>query len=74
VYGQLLTADAVSPLKPWSVLTSLSVFVALYVALLGTYVWYVVRAVREGPGDGPIVDLPTPSLRPERRPGLAPGS
>src|SRR5215217_3505376 len=64
VYGQLPTAAAVSPLKPWAVLTSLTVFVVLYVALLATYVWYVVRAVREGPGDPPIAEPAAPSLRP----------
>ncbi|MEA2189460.1 MAG: cytochrome bd ubiquinol oxidase subunit [Solirubrobacteraceae bacterium] len=74
VNGKLLTAAAVSPLKPWSVLTSLTVFVVLYLALLGMYVWYVVRAVREGPGDGPIVEPAAPSLRHERRSGLASAS
>ncbi|MEA2151573.1 MAG: cytochrome bd ubiquinol oxidase subunit [Solirubrobacteraceae bacterium] len=72
VNGRLLTAAAVSPLKPWSVLVSLTVFVVLYVALLGSYVRYVVRAVREGPGAGPIVEPATPSPRPARRSGLAP--
>jgi cytochrome d ubiquinol oxidase subunit I len=70
VYGQLPTAAAVSPLKPWAVITSLTGFVVLYLALLGTYVWYVVRAVREGPGDGPIVEPAAPPLRR----GLAPAS
>ena len=74
VNGLLRTADAVSPLKPWAVLTSLTVFVVLYLALLGTYVWYVARAVREGPGDGPIVEPAAPSLPHERRSGLAPAS
>jgi cytochrome d ubiquinol oxidase subunit I len=74
VYGQLPTAAAVSALKPWSVLTSLTVFVVLYLALLGTYVRYVVRAVREGPGDGPIVEPAVPSLPHERRSGLASAS
>jgi cytochrome bd ubiquinol oxidase subunit I len=50
VYGKLLTADAVSPLTPAAVLTTLIGFVLIYLALLGTYVWYVARVVREGPG------------------------
>jgi cytochrome d ubiquinol oxidase subunit I len=74
VYGRLPTAAAVSALKPWSVLVSLIVFVVLYLALLGTYVRYVVRAVREGPGDGPIVEPAAPSLPHRRRSGLAPVS
>jgi cytochrome d ubiquinol oxidase subunit I len=71
VYGQLLTADAVSPLQPWSVLTSLVVFVLLYVALLGAYVWFVARTVREGPGEEPLVEPAAPSIRSGPRAGGA---
>jgi cytochrome d ubiquinol oxidase subunit I len=74
VYGKLLTAAAVSPLKTWPVVISLTAFVLFYVALLSTYIWYVARAVREGPGDGPLVDPSDPSLRPEPRARLAPAS
>jgi cytochrome bd ubiquinol oxidase subunit I len=72
VYGQLLTAQAVSPLKAWSVLTSLVGFVLIYLALLGTYVWYVARVVREGPGDGPPSEPDAPSVRPQPLAGLVP--
>jgi cytochrome d ubiquinol oxidase subunit I len=71
VYGKLLTAQAVSPLKPVPVLVSLILFIAFYLTLLGVFARYVVRTVREGPGDGPIVEpdrssphtslLPTPA-------------
>jgi cytochrome d ubiquinol oxidase subunit I len=67
VYGKLLTAQAVSPLKPAAVLTTLIAFVLIYLALLGTYVSYVARVVRQGPGDGPSgpslsrVPLPNPA-------------
>jgi cytochrome bd-type quinol oxidase subunit 1 len=64
----------VSPLRPWSVLTSLIVFVVLYLALLGAYVWWVARTVREGPGEGPIVEPAAPSVPSRSRLGLAPGS
>jgi cytochrome d ubiquinol oxidase subunit I len=74
VYGKLLTAAAVSPLKTWPVVISLTAFVLFYIALLATYIWYVARAVREGPGDGPLVDPTDPSLRPELRASLAPAS
>jgi cytochrome d ubiquinol oxidase subunit I len=74
VYGKLLTAAAVSPLKTWPVIISLTAFVLLYVGLLGTYIWYVARAVREGPGDGPLVEPPVPSYRPAPLPGLTPAS
>jgi cytochrome d ubiquinol oxidase subunit I len=68
VYGQLSTAAAVSPLRPAEVLTSLSLFALIYLSLLGTYVWYVARVVREGPGDGPSSE-PTGALV---RPGAVP--
>jgi cytochrome bd-type quinol oxidase subunit 1 len=44
------TAAAVSPLKTWPVITSLTLFVTIYLSLLGTYAWYVARVVRQGPG------------------------
>jgi cytochrome d ubiquinol oxidase subunit I len=66
VNGQLRTADAVSSLKPWAVLASLIMFVAIYLALLGTYAWFVARVVRQGPGDDPISGATEP--RDSRRP------
>jgi cytochrome bd ubiquinol oxidase subunit I len=74
VNGQLLTAAAVSPLKPWSVLTSLSLFILIYLTLLGTYVWYVARAVREGPDDGAPPEPAGAAVRPGSQPGFAPAS
>jgi cytochrome d ubiquinol oxidase subunit I len=74
VYGKLLTADAVSPLRPAAVLTTLITFVLVYLALLGTYVWYVARVVREGPGDGPLAERAAPSLRPAPVPNPAPAT
>jgi cytochrome d ubiquinol oxidase subunit I len=74
VYGKLLTASAVSPLKPVPVLVSLILFVLVYLALLGTYVWYVARVVREGPGEDPPAEPAIRSLRPEPLTGLLPAS
>jgi len=74
VYGKLLTADAVSPLKTWPVVISLAAFVLFYVALLGTYIWYVARVVREGPDDGPLAEPNGASRRPEPLPGVATAS
>jgi cytochrome bd ubiquinol oxidase subunit I len=75
VYGQLRTAAAVSPLTTGTVLTTFVAFVLAYVALLGTYIHYVARAVRQGPEEGPqrqptIVN----PVRPEPRAGLVPGA
>jgi cytochrome d ubiquinol oxidase subunit I len=63
VYGKLLTAQAVSPLKPAAVLTSLIAFILIYLTLLGTYVWYVARVVRQGPEEGPLTE---PAIEPVR--------
>jgi cytochrome d ubiquinol oxidase subunit I len=74
VYGKLLTADAVSPLRTWQVLGSLILFILIYLTLLGTYAWYVARVVREGPEEGPLAEPARPSPRPASMPGLAPAS
>jgi cytochrome d ubiquinol oxidase subunit I len=71
VYGKLLTADAVSPLKPAAVLTTLIAFVLVYLALLGTYVWYVARVVREGPVDDPRPEPAVSSVQPQPLPSPA---
>ena len=72
VYGKLLTAQAVSPLKPAAVLTSLVLFILIYVTLLGTYVWYVARAIRQGPEEGPVSEPVLASMRPSPVSGLGP--
>ena len=55
-------------------LTTLIAFVLVYLALLGTYIWYVARVVRDGPDDGPIGEPSRPRAAPtlEPSPGLAP--
>jgi cytochrome d ubiquinol oxidase subunit I len=72
VYGKLLTAQAVAPLKPAAVLTSLIVFILIYLALLGTYAWYVARVVRQGPEAGPVGEPAIPSRRGAYTPTLGP--
>jgi cytochrome d ubiquinol oxidase subunit I len=72
VYGKLLTAQAVSPLKPAAVLTSLIVFILIYLTLLGIYVWYVARVVRQGPEEGPAGEPAIPALRAGYVPTLGP--
>jgi cytochrome bd ubiquinol oxidase subunit I len=71
VYGKLLTADAVSPLHTWQVLVSLIGFIAIYLTLLGIYIWYVARAVRQGPDYGAEAEAPArvPRQRPEAHSG-----
>ena len=74
VYGKLPTAAAVSPLGPASVLTTLVLFVLIYLTLLGTYAWYVARAVRRGPDEGPLPEPAVPLIPQKPLPGLAPAS
>jgi cytochrome d ubiquinol oxidase subunit I len=74
VYGYLRTSAAVSRLASAQVLFSFIGFVALYAAMLGLYIAYIVHAVRTGPerdhpdwvAPDPAVDLTMP--RPERAP------
>ena len=72
VNGQLLTAQAVSRLKPAAVLTSLILFILIYLTLLSTYVWYVARVVRQGPEEAPVGEPAIPPMRPRSFPSLAP--
>jgi cytochrome d ubiquinol oxidase subunit I len=50
VYGQLQTADGVSPLAPSAVVASLALFLVTYAVLLIVYIYYVARVIRRGPG------------------------
>jgi cytochrome d ubiquinol oxidase subunit I len=50
VYGLLRTADAVTPtLAVGSVMTSLLVFVFVYVTVFGAGIWYLLKMFRKGP-------------------------
>jgi len=51
VYGQLRTLDAVSPVAPESVLTSLLILGAVYALFLTGFVVLAGRAIRRGPCD-----------------------
>ena len=53
VYGLLRTADAVSPVPAGAVLTSLIVYVVVYVALFGFVGWYLLKMLRVGPIEAP---------------------
>ncbi|HEX7325829.1 MAG TPA: cytochrome ubiquinol oxidase subunit I [Rhodanobacteraceae bacterium] len=53
VYGLLRTADAVSPVPAGSVLTSLIVYVLVYLSLFGFVGWYLLKMLRVGPAQAP---------------------
>ena len=57
VYGQLRTADSVSPVAASSIASSLSLFVVVYFVLLAAFLLYASRAVRLGPSNGLEVPL-----------------
>jgi cytochrome d ubiquinol oxidase subunit I len=54
VYGQLRTLDAVSPVAPESVLTSLLILGAVYALFLTGFVMLAGRAIGRGPCDDPL--------------------
>jgi cytochrome bd ubiquinol oxidase subunit I len=66
VHGMIRTADAVSPVSAAAVATSLALFVVVYVALLGVYLYFCAKIVLAGP--------PAPVLhrRPEAMRGARP--
>ncbi|WP_232629958.1 cytochrome ubiquinol oxidase subunit I [Methylobacterium sp. Leaf118] len=55
VYGHLRTADAVAPIAPGAVLTSLVMFFLVYNVLLLAFFWYGARIVVRGPSAIPNV-------------------
>ena len=51
IYGQLLTAESVSPIAAPAVATSLLVFVGVYFVVFGAGVFYVLRLMSKAPGE-----------------------
>ena len=49
VYGELRTADAISPLVTSELVVSVAAFVAIYLAILVTYLHFLLKLVRRGP-------------------------
>lgn len=62
VYGVLRTAQAVSPVTAAQVVTSLALFVLVYVLVFSIGVWYISRMI----GSGPQAALPAPDILPNR--------
>ena len=75
VYGQLRTADAVTPfLTSPQVGTSLAVFLAIYMLIFGFGTVYIYRQLRAGPVPAPHIVLgATNPKRPLSIPGSSPG-
>lgn len=49
VYNQIRTVDMASALPASTVLTSLIIFIVLYLSLITTFIFYLLRLVRKGP-------------------------
>jgi len=62
VYGVLRTADAVSPVTAAQVLTSLVLFVLVYVVVFSVGIWYISKMIAKGP----LPSLPGPDTLPNR--------
>jgi cytochrome d ubiquinol oxidase subunit I len=67
VYGQLRTADAVSPVPGGSVLLSLILFVLVYGVIFGAGLYYIAKVIRQGSAGS----LPEPEPMAPRRPMAA---
>jgi cytochrome d ubiquinol oxidase subunit I len=65
VYGHLRTADAVSPVAPHAVATSLILFFIVYSVLLLAFFWYAAHIVFRGPTIEEPVERPH-AVRPGR--------
>ncbi len=62
VHGLMRTADSASPVPAQSVLTTLSLFVAVYGVLFAAFLYYMIRLVRVGPD----YEVTPPEHRPVR--------
>jgi cytochrome d ubiquinol oxidase subunit I len=58
VYGLMRTADGASRLPPVEVATSFGAFLVLYLMLLGAFILYLRRMVRQGPAEAKAEDTP----------------
>jgi cytochrome d ubiquinol oxidase subunit I len=49
IYGQLRTADAVSPVSAGAVTFSLAAFMVVYTFVFGAGTWYILKLLSKGP-------------------------
>jgi cytochrome bd ubiquinol oxidase subunit I len=67
VYGLMRTRDAVSPsLTGSDVLTSIALYVLVYLIIFGAGIYYMARLARAGPPEHVDIREPTPDERPAR--------
>ncbi|OPY58460.1 MAG: Cytochrome bd-II ubiquinol oxidase subunit 1 [Syntrophorhabdaceae bacterium PtaU1.Bin034] len=62
VYGIMRTSEGVSPVPAGNVVWSLALFIVIFLAVGGSYLYYVLRAFRRGPDmDSPIPPVQRPA-------------
>jgi cytochrome d ubiquinol oxidase subunit I len=67
VYGLVRTSEGASPIRAGNVVWSLALFVVIFVAIGGSYLYYVLRAFRQGPDmESPIPPVRRPAGRADR--------
>ena len=59
VYGLMRTSNGVSPIRPGNVIWSLALFIVVFIAIGGSYLYYVLRAF----GQGPDMASPVPPVQ-----------
>jgi cytochrome d ubiquinol oxidase subunit I len=64
VYGLARTSEGASPIRAGNVVWSLALFIATFIIIGGSYLYYVLRAFRQGP------DMASP-IPPVQRPAIA---
>lgn len=74
VYGILRTADAVSPVSPAAVATSLALFVIIYCAVFSMGIRYIHRLIDRGPDVPALATPPLPEGLPNRPLSLSAGA
>jgi cytochrome d ubiquinol oxidase subunit I len=70
VYGQLLTAESVSPLAAPAIATSLAVFASVYFVVFGAGIAYLLQMMRRLPS---TLELEPPHI-PQRAAGITPAA
>ncbi len=59
VYGMMATSSGVSPIRAGNVVWSLALFIVIFLAIGGSYLYYVLRAF----GQGPDMESPIPPVQ-----------
>ena len=70
IYGLLRTADAVSPVPPSALLSTLIAFICIYSIFMGAFLAFSWRIVRRGPEESPAQTKASGSIKQAFRPEI----